>query len=61
MISQISDMTWERINQHLLRQACADRVERSDRLRIDSTVTDAPIRAPSDRRCTSSTIRMFRG
>jgi len=48
VISAISDVTWERINQHLLRCACKARVEKGNMLRIDSTVTDAPIHAPSD-------------
>jgi IS5 family transposase len=48
VISAISDVTWERINQRLLQCACKAKVEKGDMLRIDSTVTDAPIHAPSD-------------
>ncbi len=48
VISAISDVTWERINQRLLQCACNAKVEKGDMLRIDSTVTDAPIHAPSD-------------
>lgn len=48
VISAISDVTWERINQRLLECACKAKVEKGDMLRIDSTVTDAPIHAPSD-------------
>jgi len=47
-ISAISDVTWEQINQRLLRSAQKANKERGDRLRIDSTVTDSPIHAPSD-------------
>jgi IS5 family transposase len=48
VISAISDVTWERINQRLLQCACKAKVETGNMLRIDSTVTDAPIHAPSD-------------
>jgi len=48
VISAISDVTWERINQRLLQCACKTKIEKGDMLRIDSTVTDAPIHAPSD-------------
>ncbi len=48
VISTISETTWERINQRLLQCACQANVEKGDMLRIDSTVTDAPIHAPSD-------------
>jgi len=47
VISAISDVTWERINQRLLQCACKAKVEKGDMLRIDSTVTDAPIHDPS--------------
>jgi len=47
-ISAISAQTWERINEVLLRDAKAKRVEPGQRIRIDSTVTDAPIHEPSD-------------
>lgn len=47
-VSAIADNTWERINQHLLRDAQKTRVERGEMLRIDSTVTDAPIHEPTD-------------
>ena len=47
-ISAITDATWERINQCLLLSAQETKVERGDMLRIDSTVTDTPIHAPSD-------------
>jgi len=47
-ISAISDVTWEQINQRLLRSANETKKERGEMLRIDSTVTDSPIHAPSD-------------
>jgi IS5 family transposase len=59
VISQISDTTWARINQHLLQQACAGRVERGDLLRIDSTVTAAPIHAPSDSTLLWDSVRVL--
>ena len=47
-ISAISAETWERINRHLLQQARKAKVESGEMLRVDSTVTDAPIHPPSD-------------
>lgn len=47
-ISAITDVTWEQINQRLLLSAQQVRVEKGEMLRIDSTVTDTPIHAPSD-------------
>lgn len=58
-ISQISDSTWERINQHLLQQACLSRFERGDLLRIDSTVTDDPIHEPSDSTLLCDSVRVL--
>ena len=47
-ISAISDVTWEQINQHLLQSAHKTKVGRGMVLRIDSTVTESMIHAPSD-------------
>ena len=47
-ISAITDVTWEQINQRLLRSAAKAKKERGKMLRIDSTVTESPIHAPSD-------------
>jgi len=47
-ISVISPETWEQINRTLLASAHADKVERARMVRLDSTVTAAPIHAPSD-------------
>jgi IS5 family transposase len=59
VISAISEVTWERINQHLLRSACQAKVEKGDMLRIDSTVTDAPIHAPSDSSLLWDSVRVL--
>ena len=47
-ISAITEATWERINQRLLLSAQKTKIEKGEMLRIDSTVTDTPIHAPSD-------------
>jgi IS5 family transposase len=47
-ISRIQDSTWERINKRLLRQAKQEKVERGNKVRIDSTVTESMIHAPTD-------------
>lgn len=47
-IGAITDATWEGINRCLLRDAQKSRVEVGKMMRVDSTVTDAPIHEPSD-------------
>ena len=47
-ISAITSGTWERINQQLLLHAQAQGVEKGRMVRVDSTVCDSPIHAPSD-------------
>ena len=47
-ISRISDVTWEVINHQILDDAKKERFEKGDMLRIDSTVTDTDIHAPTD-------------
>ena len=59
VVSGISDVTWERINQRLLQCACHAKVEKGDMLRIDSTVTDAPIHAPSDSTLLWDSVRVL--
>jgi IS5 family transposase len=58
-ISAISDVTWEEINQRLLHSACQAKVEKGEMLRIDSTVTDAPIHAPSDSTLLWDSVRVL--
>jgi IS5 family transposase len=58
-ISAISDVTWEQINQRLLRSAYTAKVERGEMLRIDSTVTDAPIHEPSDSTLLWDSVRVL--
>lgn len=48
VVASIRAQTWERINALLKHDAQALGVERGERIRIDSTVTDAPIHRPSD-------------
>jgi IS5 family transposase len=47
-ISCIQPETWERINRVLLEDGEAEKVERGEKVRIDSTVTETDIHAPSD-------------
>ena len=47
-VSAIRPETWERINRQLLLSARSEGVEKGRVVRVDSTVTDAPIHAPSD-------------
>ncbi len=58
-ISAISDVTWEQINQRLLLNANNAKVERGEMLRIDSTVTDSPIHAPSDSTLLWDSVRVL--
>lgn len=63
-ISAISAVTWEQINQCLLRHAAVSKLESGNMLRIDSTVIDAPIHDPTDSRllwdCTRVMIRQLK-
>lgn len=59
VISVISDTTWERINRRLLQSAQHARVERGTMLRIDSTVTAAPIHTPSDSTLLWDSVRVL--
>ena len=47
-ISAITPGTWERINRQLLLSAQTQGVEKGRMVRVDSTVCDSPIHAPSD-------------
>jgi len=47
-ISRIQAGTWERINQRLLREAREEKVELGKKVRIDSTVTESMVHAPTD-------------
>ncbi len=58
-ISAISASTWERINQRLLHSAQQAKVEKGEMLRIDSTVTDTPIHAPSDSSLLWDSVRVL--
>ena len=58
-ISAISDVTWEEINQRLLRSAHKAKVERGEMLRIDSTVTDSPIHEPGDSTLLWDSVRVL--
>ncbi len=48
VIAAIQPQTWELINRALMKTAATTRIEPAQRIRIDSTVTDSPIHAPSD-------------
>jgi IS5 family transposase len=58
-ISAISAVTWEQVNQCLLLSANNAKVERGEMLRIDSTVTDSPIHAPSDSTLLWDSVRVL--
>ena len=58
-ISAISDVTWEQIHQRLLRSAEKAKKERGEMLRIDSTVTESPIHAPSDSTLLWDSVRVL--
>jgi IS5 family transposase len=48
VISAIDDANWERINRLVLKDAKVRKVERGRVVRVDSTVTETPIHAPTD-------------
>lgn len=58
-ISVISAVTWEEINQRLLKSAHQAKVERGDMLRIDSTVTESTLHDPSDSTLLWDSVRVM--
>ena len=58
-ISAISAVTWEQINLRVLGSAHQRKLEHGEMLRIDSTVTDAPIHAPSDSSLLWDSVRVL--
>ena len=58
-ISVISDVTWEEINGRLLKSAHQLKVEKGEMLRIDSTVTETTIHAPSDSSLLWDSVRVL--
>lgn len=58
-ISAISDVTWEQINQRLLKSAAKARKEKGEMLRIDSTVIESPIHAPTDSTLLWDSVRVL--
>jgi IS5 family transposase len=58
-ISRIQPATWERINQCVLLDARNEQVERGEKVRIDSTVTETDIHAPSDSTLLWDSVRVM--
>lgn len=47
-ISAIGEASWERINRLMLQDANTQKIERGRQVRVDSTVTETPVHAPTD-------------
>lgn len=58
-ISCIQPATWERINHCLLGDARQEKVERGNKVRIDSTVTQTTIHAPTDSSLLWDSVRVM--
>ena len=58
-ISSISPTTWEQINQRFITEALTLKIENGQVIRIDSTVTDSPIHAPTDSSLLSDSVRVM--
>ncbi len=58
-ISRLSAATWERINSRLLQSARKERMEPGKMLRIDSTVTESMIHAPTDSSLLWDSVRVL--
>lgn len=56
-ISAIGDASWERINHLILQEAVSQKIERGRVVRVDSTVTETPIQAPTDSGLLWDTVR----
>ncbi len=60
-VCAVSAETWERVNRCLLDAARAAGVETGERVRVDSTVTETHILAPSDSRLLYDGVRVLAG
>ena len=58
-ISAISDVTWETINTRVLQSAKHTKVDKGEMMRLDSTVTESPIHAPSDSSLLWDSVRVL--
>lgn len=58
-ISRIKPQTWEHINQSLVARALVEEVEYGEQVRIDSTVVETNVHAPSDSSLLSDGIRIL--
>jgi len=58
-ISRIRPETWERINHRLLSTAKQEKVENGNKVRIDSTVTETTIHAPTDNSLLWDSVRVM--
>ena len=58
-IAAIRPQTWERVNRALMASAREQRIEPGERVRIDSTATDAPIHPPSDSELLWDAVRVM--
>ena len=58
-ITLIKSETWEKINQKLLEVALIKKVENGNKIRIDSTVTEADIHYPSDNTLLWDSVRII--
>ena len=60
-VGAVSAQTWERVNRCLLKAAWEAGVESGERVRVDSTVTETHILAPSDIRLLYDGVRVLSG
>lgn len=58
-ISAISAVTWEQINLRLTQSALQEKIENGRMLRVDSTVTESQIHAPSDSSLLWDSVRVL--
>lgn len=58
-ISSIDPMTWELVNQRIVRHALDEEWESSETIRVDSTVVDANIHEPSDSSLLNDGVRVL--
>ena len=58
-IKALSADTWEQINQQLLGQAAAEKTEKAREVRIDCTVVETNIHAPTDSHLLFDTVRVL--
>lgn len=59
LVSQISEASWQQINRQIVEKAKVSGIERGRQIRVDSSVTETHIHAPSDSSLLADSVRVM--